>query len=302
MTTPVTRPYVLVTAARDEAEHIEETIRAVLAQTVTPVMWIVVDDRSSDHTADIVRRYVRADSRIRLRCRGGAAGRSFASKALSISEAVEDLAGVEYDYIGMLDADVTFAPDYFARLLQAFEEDKLLGVAGGHIREAVGSRYRPQLIDPESVAGAVQTFRRACFLDIGGYRPLAHGGIDALAEVMARMHGWHTRTLFELAVYHHRLVIGESGNAIRARVRQGRQFHGLGYHPLFTLSKAAYRLFDKPYGIGAAALLWGYVRSAAAGTATEAPVEVQSFLRNEQLRRLRCVFQGDRPHRRPTTT
>src|SRR5215467_2957838 len=49
--------YVVITAARDEEEHIEKTIAAVTRQTIRPAAWIVVDDASTDKTGSILERY-----------------------------------------------------------------------------------------------------------------------------------------------------------------------------------------------------------------------------------------------------
>src|SRR5271157_3559433 len=49
--------YVLITAARDEAEFIELTIKSVVSQTVRPLKWVIVSDGSTDGTDDIVSKY-----------------------------------------------------------------------------------------------------------------------------------------------------------------------------------------------------------------------------------------------------
>ena len=49
--------YVLITPARDEANFIELTIKSVVAQTVRPVKWVIVNDGSTDGTEDIVKKY-----------------------------------------------------------------------------------------------------------------------------------------------------------------------------------------------------------------------------------------------------
>ena len=49
--------YVLVTAARNEAEFIELTIRSVVAQTIRPVKWLIVSDGSTDATDEIVAKW-----------------------------------------------------------------------------------------------------------------------------------------------------------------------------------------------------------------------------------------------------
>ena len=47
----------LVTPARNEAAHIEQTILSVIKQSVRPIKWIIVSDGSTDGTNDIVAKY-----------------------------------------------------------------------------------------------------------------------------------------------------------------------------------------------------------------------------------------------------
>ena len=51
------KAYVLVTPARNEKDFIELTIKSVVAQTVKPLLWVIVSDRSVDGTDEIVCRY-----------------------------------------------------------------------------------------------------------------------------------------------------------------------------------------------------------------------------------------------------
>jgi glycosyltransferase involved in cell wall biosynthesis len=46
--------YILITSARNEQAFITETIQSVTAQTQPPERWVVIDDGSSDQTAEIV--------------------------------------------------------------------------------------------------------------------------------------------------------------------------------------------------------------------------------------------------------
>ena len=71
-----------------------------------------------------------------------------------------------YDYLGLLDADVTFQSDYFEQILRRFDAEPALGLAGGVVID-VGlprDRFPRNRID---VPGAVQFFRRECFERIG---------------------------------------------------------------------------------------------------------------------------------------
>ncbi len=115
------------------------------------------------------------------------------------------------------------------------ENQQSLGLAGGIILEEVGDRFVPQLISANSVAGAVQCFRRRCYEDFGGYLPMEIGGIDSMAEIMARMHGWDVHTFADLMVRHYGRVTTGARNVLATRFKKGRINHALGYHPLFQL-------------------------------------------------------------------
>jgi hypothetical protein len=67
----VDEPVTVLIPARDEADHIETTVRSVLGQTgVRDLRVLVLDDGSTDATADIVERLCADDQRVTL-IRGG---------------------------------------------------------------------------------------------------------------------------------------------------------------------------------------------------------------------------------------
>src|SRR5207249_4156329 len=105
--------YVLVTPARNEAEHIERTIQAVMRQTVRPVRWQIVSDGSADGTDEIVSRFCRQHDWITLLRMSERQERNFAGKAHAFNAGYAELRGLDYDCVGSLDADITFDEDYF---------------------------------------------------------------------------------------------------------------------------------------------------------------------------------------------
>lgn len=151
--------------------------------------------------------------------------------------------------------------------------------------ELRNGRFLPRMFSTESVAGAVQMFRRQCFEQIGSYCPLTFGGIDAVAEIRARMHGWDVKTFPEIVVYHHRRV-GARANVLRGRCRSGRKEYMMGTHPLFMAAKCANRIREYPYVFGSACMLWGYVSSWLQGASRPLDDEFIRFHRKEQMRRL----------------
>src|SRR5262245_1978918 len=102
------KPYALVTAARNEVDFIELTIKSVIAQTVKPRVWIIVSDRSVDGTDEIVHSYTQRYPFIRLIRNEESRARNTASKVKSINIGLKELRSIEYAYIGNLDADISF--------------------------------------------------------------------------------------------------------------------------------------------------------------------------------------------------
>jgi glycosyltransferase involved in cell wall biosynthesis len=281
------RVYVVITAARNEEAHIENTIRSVIAQTVLPLRWLIVSDGSTDRTDEIVRGYANTWRFIELLRVGTHHTHSFASKVYALNQVAHRFGQTAFEFVGHLDGDVSFGPSYFADLLERFERDPNLGVAGGGIYEWDGSKYSPRRENSiRSVAGAVQMFRRQCYDSIGGFLPLEHGGYDWCAEVTARMKGWRVQSFPELGVFHHRPTRGWVGR-LRRRYQEGLMDFSLGTHPLFEIAKLARRVWSRPYVLGAfvrcCAFTWAYCLRA------KRPVseEFVKYLRREQLGRLR---------------
>jgi poly-beta-1,6-N-acetyl-D-glucosamine synthase len=282
--------YVLITPARNEEAYIEKTIQSVLSQTVLPEKWIIVSDGSTDRTDTIVDRYKCANTFISLLStrKGGSA--NFGSKASAFNAGRNELENKKYDLIGNLDADVTLPPNYFETMMTYFKEDPMLGIAGGIICELVDGNYILQNISLNSVAGAVQLFRRECFNAIGGYIPIKSGGIDAAAEILGRMHGWKVRTFPDIHVLHHRRVVTGGRNILHTRFRQGVTQFLLGYHPLFQLARLFFRIPDKPFFIGSLLTLSGYSWAYLKRMESPMPAEAIRFLHSEQLKRLNLGF------------
>jgi poly-beta-1,6-N-acetyl-D-glucosamine synthase len=279
--------YVLVTPAHNEASFIEQTILAMLAQTIKPVAWILVNDNSSDATGDIIEKYAQAHDFIRLVNVQRAEGRHFGNKVHAFNKGLAELGAAHYSFIGNLDADITLDKDYFKNILAEFGKDPALGLAGGMVYTQIGSNnFVSQDVALDSVAGAVQLFRRECFEQVGGYIPLPYGGIDTAAEIMARMNGWKTRTFEQYPVYENRRTGSATLSPLAAKVKEGRLLHSLGYDFYFFIVRCLYRITDPPIIIGSAAICWGYMESMVKRNPIALPPNAIQFLRSEQRKKL----------------
>src|SRR5712671_3298849 len=128
-------PYVLITPARNEEALIEKVLESVVHQTVPPLKWVIVDDGSTDRTADIVGRYLGRYPWISILRRLPERERTFASKVHAFNLGYDSIRGLQCEVIGNLDADVSFENDYLEFLLGKFLADPTLGVAGTVFRE-----------------------------------------------------------------------------------------------------------------------------------------------------------------------
>jgi glycosyltransferase involved in cell wall biosynthesis len=275
--------YTLVTPARNEAAYIPRVIESVLGQSVLPVKWVIVSDGSTDETDEIVARAAQSSSLIQLIRISDGSKRSFGSKARAFKIGYDALHDVEFDYIGNLDADVTLEPNYYQRILEEMSKNTLLGVASGVVWDKTANGFRRTISSLNHAVGGVQFWRRACFEDIGGYRPATVGGIDSIAELTARMKGWETKSFPDLAIYHHKPVDSASGRSgIQIAYRAGLTEYHIGTYPPFAILKSIRRWKESPILLSSLVRIFAYGKLWFAGMPRDAPEELVSYLKKEQ--------------------
>jgi len=282
--------YVLITPARNEADYIELTLKSVVAQTIKPLKWIIVNDGSTDNTGEIVSRYAQVYPWIDLIQMPERAERHFGGKAEAVYSGLKRVSELQFDVVGNLDSDVSFEPDYFEFLMNRFKENPKLGVAGTAFLEGNLS-YNYEMVGIEHVSGMCQMFRRECFEAIGGYAAVRSGGIDLIAVLSARVKGWETRTFLEKSFIHHRTQGGALHTGLRARWYMGRKDYLLGNHPLWEFFRGIYQMQHKPYIIGGILVLAAYVWYAFRGIERTMPKELMALRQTDQLRRLKTILQ-----------
>lgn len=287
----VTLPaYVMITPARNEADHIGRTLEAMVRQTRKPLRWVIVSDGSTDGTDEIVSKYLQANPWIELVRRPPGAERTFAAKVHAFNAGHERVRNLPYEIIGNLDGDVEFGPDYMEFLLGRFAAMPELGVAGTHYTEGEFHSFGDSYISEAHVNGQCQLFRRECFEDIGGYVPIKGGGIDWVAVTTARMKGWTTRSFAERTFEHLRTMGTASTGVMGARFHYGKKDYFLGGHPLWQLFRGTFQMAKKPYVVGGLALMSGYAWCWLRREPRAVSAELMRFHRGEQLRRMRGLL------------
>lgn len=280
--------YVIITPVRDEEEYIESTIAALLAQTVRPTEWVIVNDGSTDRTGEIIDRYATEFPWIKAVHR---ANRGFRKAGGGVVDAFYDgyhaLRGDNWEFIVKLDGDLSFSADYFQKCFEHFDDNPRLGIGGGEVYHDLGEGLKLEANPKFHVRGATKIYRRACWEAIGGL--YSAPGWDTIDEVKASMLGWETRAFQDLRLHHHRLT-GSAEGLLRDRIKHGVACYISGYHPLFVAASCVYRLVKKPYILGSVAMCYGFLKGCFTRPPRVDDPQMIKYIRAQQLRRL-CGFE-----------
>jgi glycosyltransferase involved in cell wall biosynthesis len=276
--------YVIISPVRDEEEYITETIQSVMAQTMLPYEWVIVDDGSTDDTGKIIDGYASKIPWIKAVHRDN---RGFRKAGGGVIEAFYDGFGAlstrDWQFIIKLDGDLSFQADYFENCFQEFTKDPKLGIGGGEIYHRVDGALEIEKNPRFHVRGATKIYRRECWETIEGL--FAAPGWDAVDEVKANMLGWNTRSFESLKVIHQRYTGAADGNW-RDAVKNGLADYIAGYHPLWMFAKCLTRLGRKPYLVGSFGHFYGFLSGYAKKVPQVDDPALIRYLRQQQLRRL----------------
>jgi len=180
---PVTDPVSVIVPAYNEQTTIGPAVRSLALSAHAGVEVVVVDDASTDRTAEVVDDLELGNVRIVRVPPGG--------KAVALNAGV---ALARHDLIVMVDADTVVEPDSIHRLVQPFADPSVGAVAGNvkvgnrrgilgrwqHIEYVIGFSLDRRLYDTfgciPTIPGALGAFRRDALRDAGGL------AVDTIAE------------------------------------------------------------------------------------------------------------------------
>jgi poly-beta-1,6-N-acetyl-D-glucosamine synthase len=277
--------YVLISPCRNEADYMRHTLDSVLAQTVLPSLWVIVDDGSSDDSPRILAEYAARHSWMRIVTRADRGHRAVGPGVIDAFYAGWDTVDASgFEFLCKLDLDLRLPSRYFERLIERMRADPSIATCSGKAYLEEDGRLINERHGDDTSLGMTKFYRIDRFLAIGGFvRQVMWDGIDCH---LCRMHGWQACSWDEPDLrFVHLRTMGSSQQGIlvgRMRHGYGQYFMGTGF--FFMAASALSRISQKPYVSGSAAMLWGWLKSALQGQPRYDDPEFRSFLRRYQRR------------------
>jgi glycosyltransferase involved in cell wall biosynthesis len=276
--------YYIIIPAHNEADFISLTLQSLIEQTVLPSKIVVVNDNSTDETADIVQAFAKNNPIITLVHKTSEAIHLPGSKVIQAFQKGLETVDDDYDLMVKADADLIFPKNYFETLINYFQFDDTIGMAGGFAYiEKNGTWVLENLTDKDHIRGAFKTYRKKCFQDIGGLRPSM--GWDTADELLSKFYNWKVVTDETLQVKHLKPT-GANYNKT-ARYKQGEAFYTLGYGFLITTIASLKLAARKGKPLLFIDYIQGFWKAKSAKTPMLVSGEQAKFIRNYRWKKMK---------------
>ena len=247
--------YILVTPCKNEGGNLKKLIQSVLDQTIRPVLWVIMDDGSTDNTLDILKKAKENYGWIEY-VQLGEGERDLGLHYASVVKNGFDFTidhctknKIKYDYLGNLDADLTLDHTFFENILNGFEKDSELGVASGGTKHIIGDRIKYAKVEEDEPSGGHMLIRRKCYEECGGY-PVSFAP-DSVLKAKSRLRGWKTKR-FEESVATEIRDVGSAEGYWKGYAHKGKASYYLNFSPIHVIIRSIIYSFRRPYYVGIA--------------------------------------------------
>lgn len=225
----------IVIPAHNEEDVLAQTLESLVNQTLKPAQIILVNDNSTDATAQVAQAFSEDHPFITVLNIISTDDHSPGSKVVNAFYEGYKTIAEDVDIICKFDADLIFPQNYLENIQEMFQQNPKLGIASGilHIKQNDSWVYE-RIADKTHVRGPIKAYRKACFDEIGGLR--ASIGWDTVDVFLAQFHGWQVATNEKLIVKH----LKPTGAAYRNKgyQKQGEAMFKMRYGILITIIAA----------------------------------------------------------------
>lgn len=252
--------YLLITPIKNEKKNLSKLIESIAKQTIKPVLWIIIDDGSSDNSYEIIENTKREYNWIQS-IRLENVGRDRKSHLANVIKSGFDFAlehskriGIKYSYLGNVDADITLDRLFFEKLIEKFEKNPKLGIASGSVLLVTNNETK--CINKRFPEGGEVLYRKECFESCGGVQ--ISGFWDTILNTKALLRGWEVDCFDDCRAFLSRYYC-QAGNLWAEYEKIGEESYTVNYNPFYLFIKGVFLSFRKPHYHGVA-YIYGYIR------------------------------------------
>ena len=247
-----------------------------------PLEWIIVDDCSTDGSVKVIEEAMCRFEWIKLvRVDEG----SDWERGMKIARLVNiglKSSNIDWAFFSKIDADIVLPENYFEEIFKEFEDDRL-GIGSGNCFVKKSGKIITEKVEREHTRGALKTYRRSCFSDIGGLKEI--DGWDGIDNLTARFRGWETRN-FPRVLAEHRRPTGSKEVGLSEFISSGKKSYIMCYSWPYLIAKSVAMMFRRPFFIGGLCVFFGFVKSGINGTKRLDDKDLINFIRREQRKNL----------------
>ena len=276
--------YYIVIPSYNEEAFIALTLQSLISQTVLPSKIVVVNDNSTDKTAEIVLAFAKENPFITLVNKTSENIHLPGSKVIQAFQKGFEILDENYDFTVKLDADLILPSNYFETIIKHFQSDSKIGMVGGFCYiEKNGDWILENLTDKDHIRGALKAYRKETFQQIGGLKPAM--GWDTVDELLCKYYNWKVVTDESLHVKHLKPT-GANYNKT-ARYKQGEAFYTLGYGFFITAIASAKLAMMKKKPLLFLDYIQGFWKAKSAEKTMLVNAEQAKFIRKYRLQKIK---------------
>lgn len=229
--------FIIIIPAHNEAENILDCLESLSEQSFQNFDVIIVNDGSTDNTQALVDGFCDNHSQFRVVNLEQSSHEPGAKVVRTFNKGLEEVSLNDYDIICKYDADIIFPSNYLELINQGFLVNPKIGMLSGlvYIQNENKDWVFENLSTKDHVRGPIKAYRKQCFLDMKGLRPVL--GWDNLDVMLAQKSGWEVCSIKDLWVKHLRPTAYKYKSQKAEKL--GQYFYNIGLDiPLASISSA----------------------------------------------------------------
>jgi len=228
--------FLIIIPAHNEEKNILKCLNSLKNQIFQNFSCIIVNDGSEDNTRGIVEDFVNKNNNFSLKNLQKSDYKPGSKVVIAFNEGLKEHNLDNYDIICKFDSDIIFPKEYLDKLNYYYEKNNDIGMLSGlvYIKKSEDWKFE-NLSSKNHVRGPIKSYRKQCFRDIGGLRPVL--GWDNIDVMLAEVHNWKVVTIKNLHVKHLRPTAFKYKNQKAEKL--GEYFYNMGLNlPLVIISSA----------------------------------------------------------------